>query len=387
MDTFKTDCKETWACIRTGKGIAAIGSIEIEGPGVFSVARQCFQPAAKDTSFEEGKILRGRFLVQSEEIDEGLLAVEGPQRLVLHCHGNPLIARRILEFLKTAGIRIVSLEEMLARRFACQSSNLLEMEARLESLKSVSLLGVQLIHHQLSGGLSEVLEQWSRCADIETIRSQAKTVFQRSQIARRILRGVRIVIAGPPNSGKSTLLNRLTGGEQALVSDIQGTTRDWIAAFGRIEPLWIEWIDTAGLDEDLAGTDTLEQIAQQQTHHLLSRCDLILYVLDTSKPQWTQQLPAPGAIPLITVLNKYDLSHIDPPEPDKQIAISALCSMNLGHLSRRILQTLQVESFEPTLPAAFTERQIRLLEKLASAKNLSETKTLVQQLFGIGRTV
>ena len=96
MDTFKTDCKETWACIRTGKGIAAIGSIEIEGPGVFSVARQCFHPTAKDASFEEGKILRGRFLVQSEEIDEGLLAVEGPQRLGLHCHGNPLIARRIL---------------------------------------------------------------------------------------------------------------------------------------------------------------------------------------------------------------------------------------------------------------------------------------------------
>jgi tRNA modification GTPase len=235
--------------------------------------------------------------------------------------------------------------------------------------------------------LSEVLEQWSRCADIETIRSQAKAIFQRGQIARRILRGVRIVIAGPPNSGKSTLLNRLTGGEQALVSGIQGTTRDWIAAFGRIEPLWIEWIDTAGLDEDLAGMDTLEQIAQQQTHYLLNHCDLILYVLDTSKPQWTQQLPAPSAIPLITVLNKYDISHIVPPEPDKEIAISALCGMNLDHLSRRILQTLQVESFEPALPAAFTERQIRLLEKLTSAKNLSETKSLVQQLFGIGRTV
>lgn len=372
---------ETWACIRTGRGTAAIGSIEIEGPNAPCALRCCFEPADKVVNLAEGQILLGRFLFQGQVLDEGLAAREGPHRVALHTHGNPFILEQILKCLQAAGVQIVDFEQMLRRRLQTTCANQIEAEARLESLRAVSFPGIQCLHHQMTGGLLEVLGRWNRSEEIQTIHAEAEEILRHSRIARRILRGVRIVIAGPPNSGKSTLLNRLAGQEQALVSDIPGTTRDWVTAFGRIGPLWIEWVDTAGLDEDLARADTLEQTAQLRSREQLQNCDLILYVLDTSKPLWTRQLPFSPPVPIITVLNKYDLSKIFALNQDDWIAVSALHGTGIEKLCNRILHILQADTFDPRQPAAFTDRQIRLLQDILSADTLPSIKTAIQELF------
>lgn len=320
-------------------------------------------------------------------LDEGLAALETAHRAALHCHGNPIILQHLLEFLKTCRVKIVSFEQMLGRRLEAEGIHGIQAEAYLESLRALSLSSVQLIRHQITAGLCKTLQEWNRSEDLQTIRTEAQKILQRSRIARRILQGVRIVIAGPPNSGKSTLLNRLTGQERAIVSNIPGTTRDWISAFGRIGPLWVEWVDTAGIDEELTRGDTLEQIAQQKSKALLTECDLILYVLDISSPLETNPPPTNSRIPMLTVFNKSDLTGIRPFHYENRIVISALQGTGFEKLYEGILRVLQVSSFSLEEPAAFTKRQLHLLQHIASAQDLPTIKTTIQQLFDAPRPV
>jgi tRNA modification GTPase len=382
MKNKKSEAENTLACVRTAKGTAAIGSIEVCGPNGFSVIQKIFQPAGKNASMDEGQILYGRFLDRGQTLDDGIVGVEGPNRYALHCHGNPLILRQILALLQRHDVQIITYEEMLSRRFAVESGNVIQAEAKLQSLKTASLLGAQIIQNQATAGLARTAQQWLDAKDCQTIRQEVREILRRSQIGRRIIHGVRIVIAGPPNSGKSTLLNRLAGQEQALVSDIPGTTRDWVTAFGRIEPLRIEWIDTAGLDERLAAANLFDRTAQRRTQKQLADCDLILYVIDGTKtlanrPSWFSP-----DIPVVTVLNKSDLPDFQRRE-DKadQVSISAKIGSGIEALGKAILQTLEIQSFDPAWPVAFTARQHDLLQKIADAADLSAVKSLARQLF------
>ena len=89
MKNKKSEAENTLACVRTAKGTAAIGSIEVCGPNGFSVIQKIFQPAGKNASMDEGQILYGRFLDRGQTLDDGIVGVEGPNRYALHRHGNP----------------------------------------------------------------------------------------------------------------------------------------------------------------------------------------------------------------------------------------------------------------------------------------------------------
>ena len=212
---------------------------------------------------------------------------------------------------------------MLSRRFAVESGNVIQAEAKLQSLKTASLLGAQIIQNQATAGLARTAQQWLDAKDCQTIRQSSGNFTAQPNRPTNYPRSTDCDCR-PAHSGKSTLLNRLAGQEQALVSDIPGTTRDWVTAFGRIEPLRIEWIDTAGLDERLAAANLFDRTAQRRTQKQLADCDLILYVIDGTKtlanrPSWFSP-----DIPVVTVLNKSDLPDFQRRE-DKadQVSISA----------------------------------------------------------------
>jgi len=372
------EIQDTVACVRTARGTAAIGSIELYGPDALSIVQQIFRPAGENAAFDEGQIIYGRFHDAGQVIDDGLVGVEEPDHLALHCHGNPLILQQLLKLLQKHGAEIIILDPMLARRYAAESANTIEAEAKLESLKAVSLLGVHIILNQTSSGLLKTVQQWLDSADILTIQKETQEILQRSRIAERIMRGVRIIIAGPPNSGKSTLLNQLAGQEQALVSEIAGTTRDWVTTYGRIQPLSIEWIDTAGLDEQLADIDSLEQTAQQRTKDLLVRCDLILYVLDGTRSASQKTFSPPVDVPVLTVLNKSDLPGFQPRQDT--IPISAKTGDSLEGLARKILRALEITDFDPQKAVVFTERQKQLLRQIETCSNQKITDLIHQLL-------
>jgi predicted GTPase len=139
----------------------------------------------------------------------------------------------------------------------------------------------------VKAGLAQRARQWLAGLDslsLDEIAAQAKQILEDSDTARLILSGCTIALVGPPNTGKSTLLNTLAGREKAIVTEIAGTTRDWVSAEIRIPPLAATVLDTAGLDDALAAGGRIDRAAQQKSLEALDRADLILLVLDASQP-------------------------------------------------------------------------------------------------------
>jgi tRNA modification GTPase len=379
-----------FACLRTARSAAAIGSIEVWGEAAAELIGRVFRPNTGEVSWEPGQLHYGHFVERDEIVDDGIVGCEGPGRFALHSHGNPLILQRLLRLLEAHGAQIIPLEEMLLRRYRAESSNLIEAEAKAESLKAVSLEGMKLIRAQVSQGLAAVVRQWMDKPNPDVIRKQAAAILDRSRIAERLIRPVKVLLTGPPNSGKSTLLNRLAGREEALVADIPGTTRDWVSAFGRIGPLVIEWIDTAGLDERLRKLDALEQAAQAATLDLLKTADLILYLLDASKPGTVtpfrgadiqKQVTVPGFagdVPVLVVWNKCDLT---PQRPSEHLCISAQTGQGIEELAKAVLKVMETETLVPGEPIAFTPRQTESLQNIVESKTEQELQKQLNSLY------
>ena len=247
-----------FAAVMTGKGTAAISTIQLFGDAAEAITKKIFKPTgSKPAEFKTGKILLGAIIdpARQETIDQVTIGCEGPEAIAIHCHGNPLIVEMIMQLLQRNGVTLLTAEELLAKILTAQKPiSTIAVEAKLTQLKAQTIQGTKIIANQIEGGLSKKAEQWLQninAISLEEIVSDAEQILRDSQIAKLIINGCTVAIAGPPNTGKSTLLNCLAGRQKAIVSDIKGTTRDWVSARCQIEPLSIELIDTAGLDEKL----------------------------------------------------------------------------------------------------------------------------------------
>jgi tRNA modification GTPase len=302
---------------------------------------------------------------------------------VIHCHGNPLLLEQIVNLLQSHGAALADADAFLFNKFKRDSSSVIEAEAKLAMRQSATLAGAKILQAQINGGLSvwarDMLENSGNIV-IEDIHKQCEEILRRSRIAKRIIEGVRIVIAGPPNSGKSTLLNCLAGQEQVIVSETAGTTRDWVSVTCLIDPVRVEFIDTAGLDDGLACRDDVERAAQGVTNKLLDSCDLILYVQDILADS-RQPAAGNGRAPIVSVYNKSDLVQecmtpkLKPHAPGSgTISISAKNNDGIDLLSREVLDVLEVCDFDINRPVAFTQRQRTLLSAIIDTDHISEER-------------
>jgi tRNA modification GTPase len=187
-------------------------------------------------------------------------------------------------------------------------------------------------------------------------------------------------LIGPPNTGKSTLLNTLAGRDKAVVTDIRGTTRDWVSAEIHLPPLAATIIDTAGLDPSLAAGGEIDRAAQQKSVEIIDRADLVLLVLDAS--QTADQLSEALSSTLINkrtivVLNKADLpecfessfllSHLGEP-----IHLSAKHGTGIENLIHAIHEACHLADFDAHAAVVFTDRQRILMEQLTVASSRQE---------------
>lgn len=384
----------TFAAVMTGKGTGAISTIQVLGDSAEEVIKKIFRPAGKMLAeFRTGKILLGRILDGHDTIDQVTLGCEGENIFAIHCHGNPLIVADIMQLLQRHSAKLLTAEQLQTKiLFSQKAVDTIAIEARLSQSKSKTIEGTKLILNQMDAGLSTKVAGWLENINntsLNQISKEAGRILENNRTTKLIIDGCTAVLAGPPNSGKSTLLNCLAGRQKAIVTDIKGTTRDWVEAVCRIKSLSLKLIDTAGLDEELHTIkNDIAQAAQKKSIDILQQADLVLFVLDNSQSgdQLNQRLLEKIAGKLVlTVLNKCDLpSQFDvdnlPEVFSNSVKISAKENTGIENMLERIRQITGVAGFDLKTPVCFTDRQRNLLQKLQHAKSAQHAASVISEL-------
>lgn len=372
------------AAIATPVGQGAIGVIRISGPECIKVLSSNF--SNKQIQKSNGHTLHLSNFKDSKGqiIDEVLVSVFKAPRsytkeesLEISCHGSPLILKRILSSCNDLGIRLAEKGEFTQRAFLNGQLDLTQAEAVAELIAAPNLASLEASINNLKGGfknkISELREKFINLAsllELELDFSEEDIEFaDRSELRELILQlktevnkliiayengnvlkeGIPIAIIGPPNAGKSTLLNALLKDDRAIVSDIAGTTRDTIEEKLVINGIELRFIDTAGIRNSI---DTIEKIGIERSQKAISQAEIILLVTDSSLDSSPENLEVffkhkQKDTSLIVVQNKTDLIEKDQQLNDNPlnayhtISISALTGNNLDELIKQIMEIVE----------------------------------------------
>ena len=383
---------ETRAAVLTGKGTAALATLQLYGSHAAQLIHSVFRSvSSQPATLDPGSILLGTIHDDGQSIDQVTVGCEDRNLFAIHCHGNPLIVEQIMELLQRHGATLLPAEQLLTDLWMDRGRlSAIAIEAKLILPRAMTLLGTRLLHHQIEGGLSRKITSWQERRardDLPALQGECRELLAQRLPVKYLIHGCTVVLAGPPNSGKSTLLNCLCGQDAAVVTDVQGTTRDWIESPCHLGSLYVTVIDTAGLDPEIID-HAIDRQAQEQTLAVLKRADLVLLVLDNSRSSvkiHPSLLETIGQRPLLPVFNKSDL----PPRLDRGklpcelrggIPVSARNNEGVAALIANIEAELGVKGIDAKTAVCFTERQEALLLQLQSAESSDEAEELIRRL-------
>lgn len=314
MELLKND---TIAAISTAMTSAGIGIIRISGEESVKIVEKMFCPGKKDKKLSEQDAYTVHYgmIVDGEEIlDEVLvLLMRAPHSYTaedtveIHCHGGVYVMKRILELAVKSGARPAEPGEFTKRAFLNGRMDLSQAEAVMDVIQSKNEYALKNSVHQLKGSvmkkiralreqvLYEIayiesalddpehisLEGYPQklCVKVDNFLKESEELLTGAEEGRVLREGIRTVIVGKPNVGKSSLLNVLAGDERAIVTEIAGTTRDTLEEQIRIRGLTLNLVDTAGIRET---EDLVEQIGVNRARMMVKDADLVLYVVDSS---------------------------------------------------------------------------------------------------------
>lgn len=293
-------------------------------------------------------------IVAARRLANGALVVD------LSVHGGTRVVQRVLLALAAAGARII--EPHALARLSQPAANLLEAE----SIELLTRVKTRPVAAWLAGAPAaiireaELIDSLLAAGRIETGRVALKELTARFAETRYLLDGIRVVLTGAPNSGKSTLANALAGAEHSIVSPTAGTTRDWVELPAAIDGVPVTLVDTAGIAHT---QDAIEQEAIRRAEEQLATADIILRVVDRSATQ-ANVLPQTKSrlSPEVLVWNKCDLplAH-DTVSFEEQggIHVSALTADGLDQLRARIMAISGMRDWSQRLARPYTMRQYR----------------------------
>jgi tRNA modification GTPase len=314
----------------TPPGRAALATIGIHGPRAWKTVRNLFQSRSGQNPPQEpavGKFWLGRL---GEEIaDDIVLAVHSPGVVEIHCHGGPEVVRSFLELVQRHGICPGTWQGQNAT--GCLS---LKAEAELSQATTVRTAGILL--DQLHGALDQALatlEGFWKAGDQEQAQRLLDELIDRVPLGLHLTVPWKIVIAGAPNVGKSSLVNAIVGYQRSVVSTIPGTTLDVVTTRLAIDGWPVELADTAGI-RGLAASLEGEGIALSRRQ--MQNADLCLWVLDKSQ---APIYPEESAKQVTLVINKTDLPPVWNPQPGA-IQVSARTGEGIADLCGAISKAL-----------------------------------------------
>ncbi len=336
---------ETIAAIATAPGTAGISIIRVSGENAVPALEQIFQPKKKELRLKEvtsHTVHYGYIVDDGNMMDEVLvLVMKAPNTYTredvveIDCHGGIAVTRRVLETVLKHGVRAAEPGEFTKRAFLNGRIDLSQAEAVMDLINSRNAYALQSSLQQLSGRMRKKIETIREkvLRDVALIEaalddpehieldgfSEELSVHVREETKElekllasaengRILKeGVRTVILGKPNAGKSSLLNLLAGSERAIVTETAGTTRDILEETVNLSGISLILMDTAGIRQT---NDQVEKIGVERAKQAVTEADLILFVLDSSRPLSKEDLEIAALVkgkPTIILWNKTDL--------------------------------------------------------------------------------
>nr|WP_123638951.1 tRNA uridine-5-carboxymethylaminomethyl(34) synthesis GTPase MnmE [Marinimicrobium koreense] len=410
---------DTIAAIATATGRGGVGIIRLSGPQARAIGEQITAQPLKPRHAHYLPFLN----TQGEALDQGIaLFFPGPHSFTgedvveLQGHGGPVILDWLLRSACERGARLARPGEFSERAFLNDKLDLAQAEAIADLIDASSEQAARSALHSLQGAFShkvnelvealialriyveaaidfpeeeiDFLSDGKVAGDLADIRQRLDAVFAQARQGTLLRDGMNVVIAGKPNAGKSSLLNALSGRDSAIVTHIEGTTRDVLREHIHIDGMPLHIIDTAGLRDT---PDEVEKIGVERAWQEIHRADRILLLVDSQStevtdpaalwPEFVQQLPDPGKLTLIR--NKIDLT--GEPEGRRQehpvcLAISAASGAGVEELKQHLKSVM---GFENAGESTFTARR-RHLDALERARTALENGWEQLQLHAAG---
>lgn len=306
--------EDTIAAISTPYGSGGIGIIRISGEKAFEIAGKIFKGRKSIESIKSHTINYGKIVDPKDGsvLDEVLLTkMKAPNTFTredvieINCHGGIVVLRKILELVIREGARLAEPGEFTKRAFLNGRIDLAQAEAIIDIINAKTVQGSKIALEQLEGKLSEKIKEvrdrlieliahieatldypeedfdkitedkiYKGLNEIKAFLSNLLLDFDRGRVMKE---GIKAVIAGRPNVGKSSLLNQLAGYNRAIVTDIPGTTRDIIEEYINIRGIPVKIVDTAGIRET---GDVVEKIGVEKTRKAIESADLVILMID-----------------------------------------------------------------------------------------------------------
>lgn len=339
-----------------GKGALAV--IHVCGEGARSLVERLLGRAVEDAP-RLGVLRQG-----DEKIDEVLArrteGFTGEETVEITSHGGPAVVERILAALEASGAERADAAALLERGVETRHLDRPRAEAWSLLPTAATELAARVLRDQAEGALSRAVAAMSAPRDAERLLATAP-------LGLALARPRRVVLAGSPNVGKSTLFNALVAADRALVSDVPGTTRDPVRDVIAIEQVPFELIDTAGVEEP---RDLLEQLAIERTHRRLREADVVLFLFDAEAGAQGPELrflESLGHRRVILLVNKIDAGSKRPLL--EALPISARTGQGVEDVRRRILRSIGVQPRHVDgAPVIFTVRQEKLFAQAATGR-------------------
>lgn len=399
---------DTIAAIITAPGRAAVGIIRLSGPEAVAIAGHLYDGAADLSTAASHTIHYGWVWDQAhgKRVDEALfLLMRGPKSYTgedvveIQCHGGHTSSQEILRLCLVQGARVADEGEFTKRAFINGKLDLTRAEAVMDIVDAKSEAALSQAVAQKSGVLEgrirdareavlelvafiqadldypeddiERLTDAELASRVQAVAGDLDELIASAERGRITRDGIKMVIAGKPNVGKSSLLNALLGRDRAIVTDIAGTTRDVVTEHLTVGGVPVEILDTAGIRET---ADTIEAIGVERAKAASQEADLVLYVVDASRGLDSDDesfLSALSGKACLLVVNKSDLNGemaVPGAFSDKHVRISAKAVIGIDVLEKAILGVILHDKTVGSGDTAVVSnaRHIALLERCAA---------------------
>ncbi|MCR5103476.1 MAG: tRNA uridine-5-carboxymethylaminomethyl(34) synthesis GTPase MnmE [Eubacterium sp.] len=355
MSIYKSD---TICGVATGLGRSAIGMIRVSGPDAIKICDRIFVGKKRISEMDSFMAAFGRIVENSinqesrddsnfEIIDEAVvLVMKAPHTYTtedtveIDIHGGNYVVKRVMDLLVSQGVRVADPGEFTKRAFLGGRIDMAEAEAVMDVINAETEMALKSSISQLSGKLSrEVSELREKLLystayiesalddpenysldgfdeklsqDLDNVLARIEKLLSTADEGRIVREGISTAIVGRPNVGKSSVLNMLLGEERAIVTDIEGTTRDTLEEYVNIGGILLKLIDTAGIRET---TDVVERIGVDKARGSIDDADLVMLILDSSEDITENDMEIISSLAdknkkVITLLNKSDKNQV-----------------------------------------------------------------------------